>query len=817
MKKLLLRTAAAFLILLTTSLQTTAQNLCTNDMGALAPTITNTWNTLATTGGYYQFNAVAGCDYTFTYCQNGGSTPDDSYITITDLSNTVIITNDDVCGLGSELIWNCSTSGTYLLHLTTYGAGIGACNLSPSVLAYYSSCSACAGVPPADPIISPDFSICGAGQVTISADQNGATNVETIWFQSGIVNAIDTTFTATASQVITISGTTTFTVINHDLISGCNSNAAMVVVTVTPLPFVNIGSLGDIYCVTASPANLTLTPVGGTLSGTGISGNTFDPASAGLGSFAINYSYTDGVTGCSNTDVVNVVVEDITVDPAVQICDGSSVDLNGTGLTSYEWYDESIGGNLIGTGQLITVSNILSDTVFYYQEIPSPFGFGVDTLTSGSAINVEHDALTGDDHGGMAITPDYIYYVGDNSAVRYDFPSLTNPIAVAQRDGIFSDLETGQLFSLWDGIADPVGTTITTGGYTISHIVSLNNDLTLGATIIPLSQTITTGGNYGGPQSGIFSGYGFMIFHNNDDNNFYRIDVNTGAVTIEGNVAFPVDADGTENWSRWGVAEYMNGLYSVVYSTGGNLNSIDRIYCSSGTVETVSQFTSLGDVASIAYSPWHNKWAYHTEVQTDHTPAYGEYIVVLDGSHILNYPSERCRKELPVVFYTPAVDAGANTAILAGGSVQLTGTGGVTCSWSPATGLDNANSCTPMASPAATQEYFLTITDANGCQATDSVTVFLSSVSLDEYTMENAVSVYPNPSRGDITVDLSTVAKGSAITIEVIDALGKIVKVIEATDKQQIILKRNELSTGIYTLQFNVENTLFTKRIVFED
>ena len=816
MRKNLLKIGFLALLMTLTNNSTFAQNICTNNAGPLMPAITNSWNTIVTTGGYYQFDATAGCDYTFSYCQNGGAYQDDPYLTITDLANVVQAGQDDFCGLGSELTWTCTTTGTYLIHATSFAAGTANCSFTARTLAYYSSCSACPGVPPVSPLLSGTTSLCGPGQITLNGDQNGATNCETYWYQSGMGNAFDTTLTATASQTLNISATTTYILINHDLGTGCNSSATSFTVTVNSLPFVNIGNLDTIYCVNSTPVTMTLTPGGGTLTGAGTSGNTFDPATAGVGTYNIEYSYTNGTTGCSNTDLVEVTVEEPTIDPALQICDGSSVVLNGTGLNSYEWYDDAVGGNLIGTGQSITVTNILSDTVFYYQETPSTQGFGIDTLTSGNAIAVDHDAITSDDHGGMAVTQTYIYYVGDGSAVRYDFPSLTNGIAVPRRDGIFSDLSTGQLYSLWNGTADPVGTTIGTGGFSFSHIITLNDDLTLGTTTIPLSQTITTGGNYGGPQSGIFSGYGFMIFFNNDDNTFYHIDITSGVVTPLGVFPFPVSGT-TENWSRWGVAEYLNGLYSVVYSTASYSNSIERIYCASGTTETVAQFTNLGDVASIAYSPWSNKWAYHTEVQTEHTPSYGEYVVTLDGTHLLNYSSERCRKELPVNFYTPAVDAGTDVTILNGNTVQLNGTGGVSCSWTPGTSLDDPQLCNPTAGPTVTTEYFLTITDANGCQATDSVTVFVSGLGINENSPENQVTVFPNPSKGDITIDLGNLEPGNEAKIELFDASGKLVTVFTELNAQQITIKKSTLGNGVYTLKFDINNTIFMKRIVFQD
>jgi hypothetical protein len=65
----------------------------------------------------------------------------------------------------------------------------------------------------------------------------------------------------------------------------------------------------------------------------------------------------------------------------------------------------------------------------------------------------------------------------------------------------------------------------------------------------------------------------------------------------------------------------------------------------------------------------------------------------------------------------PLAAPSGSASICLGASTPLTGSGGVSCSWSPCTGLDNCTSCTPNASPTVTTTYTLTVTDANGCSS----------------------------------------------------------------------------------------------------
>ena len=73
----------------------------------------------------------------------------------------------------------------------------------------------------------------------------------------------------------------------------------------------------------------------------------------------------------------------------------------------------------------------------------------------------------------------------------------------------------------------------------------------------------------------------------------------------------------------------------------------------------------------------------------------------------------------------PVVSAGNDITIFEGSSVELLGSGGPTYLWSPSPGLTCTTCQNPIASPAETTTYYLSVTDANGCTATDSITIFV--------------------------------------------------------------------------------------------
>jgi hypothetical protein len=90
------------------------------------------------------------------------------------------------------------------------------------------------------------------------------------------------------------------------------SNSSVKSVEVYDFPKVSFTGLQDKYYITDGIDTLKGLPDGGYFNGFGISGNTFNPVSAGLGDHQIIYTYTDE-NGCTNskTQTVTVVLKDL--------------------------------------------------------------------------------------------------------------------------------------------------------------------------------------------------------------------------------------------------------------------------------------------------------------------------------------------------------------------------------------------------------------------------------------------------------------------------------------------------------------------------
>ncbi|MGZ3930963.1 MAG: hypothetical protein ACXVP0_06235, partial [Bacteroidia bacterium] len=81
-----------------------------------------------------------------------------------------------------------------------------------------------------------------------------------------------------------------------------------------------------------------------------------------------------------------------------------------------------------------------------------------------------------------------------------------------------------------------------------------------------------------------------------------------------------------------------------------------------------------------------------------------------------------------VVSNGPTASVSSNTSVTCGGSTTLTASGGTSYTWSPATGLSNPNIANPVASPASTTAYSVTMSNGGGCTATAAVTVSVTGI-----------------------------------------------------------------------------------------
>jgi hypothetical protein len=221
----------------------------------------------------------------------------------------------------------------------------------------------------------------------------------------------------------------------------------------------------------------------------------------------------------------------------------------------------------------------------------------------------------GDDRGGIATGRNSYYYIGDDGAGIYSYvdPNDEAVLADADRVGVFSDLGTGQVYSL-----TAAGTPIT-GCAMVDGIVKLDAALEPTGSVKALDMSFNACA--GGGTRGIFAGIGMVLVH--DGANTKEINLSTGAVTDLGAGATLMNAETCEEWAIWGVAERFGGATYMVLRINTGSDVIARRKVSDGTDTTIVDFAALetavggsanvSDLCSFSISPARERWVYHAE------------------------------------------------------------------------------------------------------------------------------------------------------------------------------------------------------------
>lgn len=157
--------------------------------------------------------------------------------------------------------------------------------------------------------------------------------------------------------------------------NGCDS-IIQISLTVNSLPTVSFTGLDSLYCTNSNTSTLTGLPSGGIFSGSGVAGGVFNPLSTGLGTFTINYSYTDA-NGCIDSQSQSVTVTN---------CTG----IEGLGIEDFKIYPNPSTGIInIQPKSLVYISNILGEIIFTGESMQidlSEYGKGIYFVRVGATI-----------------------------------------------------------------------------------------------------------------------------------------------------------------------------------------------------------------------------------------------------------------------------------------------------------------------------------------------------------------------------------------------------------------------------------------------
>ena len=534
---------------------------------------------------------------------------------------------------------------------------------------------------------------CAGAPITLTTTTNSAAALTYVWTPAANITANNG---ATATGNITAN--TTFTVVASNA-ANC-SVTATAAVTLLPTATLNLNATATNVCPGGST---TLTVSGG-------SGYTWSPAatlSATTGTSVVatptgptNYTVVSAPTPaqCPASATITIGINPVPAVSAgdnVSYCTGLSGNLSASGAVSYVWSPST------GLSNPNIATPIVSANTSQTYTVTGTSALGCtaadDVLVTVNPLPVANAGAGGANCSGTGLQ---LNGTGGNTYTWSPATGLSNA-----------------------NIANPVATPLVTTNYTLT----VNNGCTslpsapITVTVFQQPPAATISAN--GPTT-FCQGNSVVLSSSPSASYLWSNGETTQTITVNSSGNYSVTVTDAN-----GCTAPVSNPFSVTVTAPPSPPTINAngptSFCSGGNV-TLQSSEAIGTT-----------WSSGTAGNQLVVNTSGIYSATYtDGNGCVSNPSAPINV---TVWPLPVANAGNSGSNCAGAGVQLSGSGGVTYTWSPSAGLSNSNISNPFANPINTTNYNLTVTDANGCVSTNTATA--------------AVTVFPNPAAPIITAN----------------------------------------------------------------
>ena len=635
-------------------------------------------------------------------------------------------------GLGNTATATITTDGTYTVTVT----GVNGCTKTENVVVTGNSIQPTAGI---TNLTGTTVLNCNIASINVTATGGG-----TYEWSNGLGNS--------ASAIITQDGTYTVTVTSDN---GCTDTESIIITADLLQPTAGIVNNTGTTVLTCNTTSISVTATGGvTYAWSNGLGNSAAATIVAAGTYTVTVT---GANGCTDTETITVTGNTATpvagiinnTGTTVLSCTTSSILVTATGGGSYQW-DGGLGSNasatIIAPGTYtvtVTGANGCTDTesITITQNLTGPAtsivnhtGTTILTCTT-TAINVEAtNGVSYQWNGGSnpnsavnSFNLPGLYQVtvtGANGCTSSATINITQntippPAAITNITGTtvlgcttsaINVQATGGVSYLWNGgLGNSADATITSAG---SYTVTVT-----GANGCTATANITVTGNSNPPVAGINNITGTTVLSCTTP----TINVQaTGGVSYQWNGGLGNSASATivNPGTYTVVVTGANGCTSSesITVTGNNIAPVASISNNTGTTVLTCNTTSISVTASggVSYA-WSNGLGNSASATIIQPGTYTVTVTGANGCTDTESITVTANNTAPVA----SISNNTGTTVLTCNttSISVTASGGVSYAWS--NGLGNSASATII----LPGTYTVTVTGANGCTDTESITV----------------------------------------------------------------------------------------------
>ena len=673
-----------------------------------------------------------------------------------------------------------------------------------------------------------------ANQTVFSAPSNGCIRVSGTPTAAGI-------FAVTANFLADINaypfGCSSFPIAQND-------NAANYALDLIILPNPNFTIPRTTFCTDEPTVNLSLAAnatTGGTFIGPGVTGATFNPATAGVGTHVLKYRVTaqQGAAIAPATDSFSVTV---TVNPAVSLSTSNTAATcaaggtatttasTGTAPFSYLWSNTQNTATISGLNAgnyTVTVTSANGCSATSATTVTS----NAITLTTSTPVTT--NSSCGGTTGSASVAPTNgtapYTYLWSNAAVT----QTNNNIASGSYNVTITDANGCQAV-----VSNIIVNNPNSPSASIASVTNVNcNAATTGAASVTASGgTLTTGYAYNwsnGANTASISGLSAGVYTVTVTDNAQCTDV--VAVTISQPSAVSITGSSTNilcfgqstgsvsvsvsggtpnyayNWNNGNSTSAQNNIAAGTYTvsvtdnngclstlqlsvtqpaSGINFNLVSTNILCFGAGNGTAAVNASGGTGILTYS-WSNG-SIDPSLSLLQAGTYS--CTVTDANGCSATPAALTISE-PTAINVSSTVTDATTFGGNDGSVNITvsgGTGAYTYNWSNGANTQDLNNV-----PAG--EYTVTITDGNSCTFIQTETVDQPN-SITIFGNLGDIALYPNPGDNILYIE-SAVLSGAELNVQMFSLDGKMVKSIEFNRSFGLIeINTSELPSGVYYL-----------------